>query len=250
MKARAIRSAGLPVAALVAGILCAGALLQAGPAHAEEARLSTIDLVGRGTVTAAPDMAFVTSGVVSDADTAAEAMKANSAAMTQVVDAIKGAGIEARDIQTSGFSVSPRYAQVKRTNGEEHLKIVGYRVSNGVTVRVRDLSKLGSLLDTMVADGANEISGISFQVSDADKRRDEARKEAMADAIRKAKLYAEAAGVELGRILSINEQWANVRPQPYFTARAEKALSDAAPPVEAGEETLDVQVNVSWELKP
>ena len=248
----ASRASGLARLAAIAGLAALPlALSSAGSALAEEPRIATIDIAGQGSVTAAPDMAMVSSGVVSDADTAAEAMTANSTAMAEVVARIKEAGIEARDIQTSGFNVSPRYARVKSSDPQEYRQeLVGYRVSNSVNVRVRDLAKLGGLLDVMVRDGANQVGGVSFIVSNADTLKDEARKEAMADAMRKAKLYAEAAGVELGRVLSINEQDHSPRPV-MMMARAEFKGADAAAPapIEAGESELSIRVNVSWELK-
>jgi hypothetical protein len=205
--------------------------------------------VGQASVSAAPDMAMVQSGVVSDAATAGEAMTANTAAMSAVVARIKDAGIEGRDIQTSGFSVSPRYRRLKDgDDGDFRSEIVGYRVSNNVSVRVRDLANLGALLDAMVRDGANQIGGISFIVSDAETLKDKARKAAMADAVRKAELYAEAAGVKLGRVLSINEQdFGGPRPQ-MMMARADMAMEGAPAPIEAGETSLQVRVNVTWEL--
>lgn len=238
-------------AAAAALALCLAA--PAGPARADETpRVATLDMVGQGSVTAVPDMALVTSGVVSDADTASAAMTANSTAMAAVVARVKEAGIEPRDIQTSGFSVQPRYAQVKHQSRDEYRQeLVGYRVTNSVTVRVRDLARLGGLLDAMVRDGANDVSGVTFLVSDADRLRDEARKAAIADAIRKARLYAEAAGVQLGRVLSISEQ--DMGPRPVMMmARAEFKAMDSAPPapIEAGESTLDIRVNVTWELQP
>lgn len=221
------------------------------PARAETPRIATIDMVGTGTVTAAPDMAILTSGVVSDAETAGDAMSANTAAMSAVIARIKESGIEQRDIQTSGFSVQPRYRQIKSgslDNGEYRSEIIGYRVSNNVSVRVRELAKLGGLLDTMVRDGANQVGGVSFIVSDADKLKDEARKEATADAIRKAEIYAEAAGIKLGRVLSISEQDYSPRPM-MMMARAEMKMDGAAPaPIEAGETALDVRVNITWEI--
>jgi uncharacterized protein len=221
------------------------------PARAETPRIATIDMIGTGTVTAAPDMAILTSGVVSDAETAGDAMSANTTAMSAVIARIKESGIEQRDIQTSGFSVQPRYRQIKSGSldtTEYRSEIIGYRVSNNVSVRVRDLAKLGGLLDTMVRDGANQVGGVSFIVSDADKLKDKARKEATADAIRKAEIYAEAAGIKLGRVLSISEQDYSPRPV-MMMARAEMKMDGAAPaPIEAGETSLDVRVNITWEI--
>lgn len=240
----------LPTAARLAFV---GALALAAatlPVRAEETpRIATIDMVGTGVVSAAPDMAVITSGVVSDADTAAEALAANTEAMTTVIARIKEAGIEDRDIQTSGFSVQPRYRQIKSASYEDYRsEVVGYRVSNNVGVRVRDLAKLGGLIDVMVRDGANQIGGVTFIVSEEGKLKDSARKEAMADAIRKAEIYAEAAGVKLGRVLSVNEQDFG-GPRPMMMMARSEAKMDAAPaPMEAGESSLEVRVNVTWEL--
>ena len=124
--------------------------------------------------------------------------------------------------------------------------IVGYRASNRVTIRVRDVSKVASVIDTLVGAGANEIGGINFMVSQASKLLDEAREKAVADARRKAEIYAKAAGVTLGAPLSISEE-GNAPPMPYRRMAAGMA---AAAPVAQGEETLSVTVSVSWAIKP
>ncbi len=208
-----------------------------------------MSLTGTGEVTAAPDMAMITSGVVSQEKTAREALTANTKAMPPLIDEVKAAGIEPRDIQTSGFSISPRYADRRDSGGSwvKDRKIVGYQVNNGVSIHVRDLGKLGALLDAMVSDGANKIGGIHFIVSDADKRRDEAHAAAVADVKRKTEIYAKAAGVRLGRILSISEDSVSCS-QPMLMRSSMKA--EAAPvPVEAGEKTLRVQVTITWQLE-
>ncbi len=238
---------------LAATLMLASLVAFAHPAWAsDEDKTATMKLSGYGEVTATPDMAMVTSGVVSQADTARDALTANTKAMTALIDQIKKAGIEPRDIQTSGFSISPRYAQKRIPNGrdwEEERKIIGYQVNNGVTVRVRDLKGLGALLDAMVSEGANRIGGINFIVSDANKRLDEARVAAVEDVRAKAELYAKAAGVKLGRILSISENSGGMRPQPMLMTRS-KMMAEAAPvPVEAGEETLSSEVTITWELE-
>jgi uncharacterized protein YggE len=239
----------LPVllrAGLVAGAIAVAALL-ARPAGAEEAPRPTLTLTGTGEVFAEPDTALISSGVVTEAKTAREALDANNEAIAAVIAAIKDAGIEPKDIQTSGFTVQPRYHYPKKSDEAEAPKIVGYRVSNTVTVKVRDLAKLGGVLDKAVTVGANNISGIDFLVSDADKRLDEARAIAMKDAIRKAGIYADAAGVKLTRIVSINEV-GGYRPMPRKAAMAMRAEAAPSVPVEAGEQALSVEVNVTWEI--
>jgi uncharacterized protein len=232
-------------AGLVAAALAVAAMM-AIPARADDAPRPTLSLTGTGEVFAKPDMAVISSGVVTEAKTAREALDANNEAIAAVIAAIKEAGIEAKDIQTSGFSVQPRYVYPKKSEETDAPKIVGYTVRNAVSVKVRDLEKLGGVLDKAVTVGANSISGIDFIVSDADARLDEARAIAMKDALRKAQIYAEAAGITLTRIQSINEV-GGFRPVPRkaMMMRAE-AASDV--PVEAGEQTLSVEVNVTWEI--
>ncbi|MEJ8472597.1 SIMPL domain-containing protein [Roseibium algae] len=236
-----------PTAALLLAALMVAAPLTTAPAHAQnQQEPATITISGQGKISLAPDMGVVTTRVVTPAKTAPEALSMNTEAMNKVIADIKAAGIEARDIQTNGFSIFPRYAD-RRNEPDQPLKIIGYQVSNGVTVNIRDLSKLGSVLDTVVRSGANEINGINFQVSNADKMLDTARKAAVANAKAKAELYAEAAGVKLGRILSISEA-GTAAPRPY-AMRAEKMMMNSAPvPIQAGEETLSSNITIVWEL--
>ncbi len=220
-------------------------LATALPAYA-----GSISIDGRGEVRAAPDMATVMSGVTTQGATAREALDANTAAMSELIAALKEAGIEARDIQTSGFSVNPNYVY---SDARDELgyslppKINGYQVANSVTVIVRDLEELGSILDKSVTVGANTVNGVSFSVADPSELLDEARKAAFADARAKAELYAGVSGAKLGDLESISESQDYGAPQPYpMYARAEMA---AAPvPVEVGELTFAITVNVSWDL--
>ncbi|MEP3276597.1 MAG: SIMPL domain-containing protein [Stappiaceae bacterium] len=216
---------------------------QAADANEQTAQIS---ITGTGHVQATPDMATVTSGVVSDAKSARDALNENSKSMNAIIDKIKSAGIDAKDIQTSGFNISPNYNNSK-SNYSGSASIDGYRVFNNVTVRVRDLAKLGDLLDTMVTEGANNISGINFIVSEADTLSDEARKKAVANAKRKAELYAAASGVKLGRVLSINEG-GGFQPVQGRALRMEAMASSDAPPIEQGQQTLTTSVNMVWEI--
>lgn len=205
-----------------------------------------VSLTGHGEVRSTPDIAFVTSGVTTQGATAAEALAANTKAMTGLFAALKEAGIESKDIQTSNFSVQPRY---DFSNGQAP-KLVGYDVSNNVTVKLRKVDTLGALLDKMVQSGSNQISGISFDVSKPEEAMDEARKLATQDATRKAKLYAQAMGIELGNVMQISEG-SSTMPQPVpFVRGAAMMKADAAPvPVAAGEQTLAADVNIIWEIK-
>ena len=212
------------------------------PALAQTVPPPAISVTGEATVSAPPDLAQVDGGVTSEAKTAREASEANNTAMGKVLLALKGAGIEEKDVQTSRLSLQPQYAP-NRTGPSA---IVGYRASNRVTIRVRDVAKVAGVIDTLVGAGANEIGNINFMVQQASKWLDEARDKAVADARRKAEIYARAAGVTLGAPLSISEE-GSPGPMPY---RKMSAGMVAAAPVAQGEEALSVTVSVSWAIKP
>src|SRR5712664_3720822 len=226
--------------ALAAAVALAGALLTA-PVLAQVVPPATISVTGEATVSVPPDLVQIDGGVTSEAKTAREASDANNAAMGKVLLALKGAGIEEKDFQTSRLSLQPQSAP-NRTGPSA---IVGYRASNRVTIRLRDVTKVANVIDTLVGAGANDIGGINFMVSAASKLLDEAREQAIADARRKAEIYAKAAGVTLGAALSISEEGAP-GPMPYRKMAAGMA---ASAPVAQGEETLRVTVSVSWAIK-
>jgi uncharacterized protein YggE len=224
----------------LAAVIAAGTLL-AAPALAQTALPAMISVTGEATVSAAPDLAQIEAGVTSEAKTAREASEANNAAMGKVLQALKGAGIAEKDFQTSRLSLQPQSAP----NRPGPSAIVGYRASNRVTIRLRDVTKLANVIDTLVGAGANDIGGINFMVSNASKLLDEAREQAVADARRKAEIYAKAAGVTLGAPLSISEE-GSPGPMPYRKMAVGMA---ASVPVAQGEETLQVTVSVSWAIK-
>lgn len=223
--------------------LVATAMMFALPALAADPTPATISVSGEGQVEAAPDLATVSLGVVTDADSASAAMSANSEAVAKVLERLTAAGIEARDVQTSGLSLGPRY-DYGRGDGTPP-KLLGYTVSNMVTVRVRDLTKLGGVLDGVVADGANTLNGLGFGVADDSEARDEARRRAVADARHRAELYAEAAGVKLGRLVSVTEAGMSYPPMPFAAAPAEKA-SDVA--ISVGEVSIGMSVSMVYEI--
>jgi uncharacterized protein YggE len=226
--------------ATLAAATIAGMLL-AAPVLAQTMPPAVISVTGEATVSVPPDLAQIDGGVTSEAKTAREATDANNAAMGKVLLALKGAGIDEKDFQTSRLSLQPQSAP----NRTGPAAIVGYRASNRVTIRLRDVAKVASVIDTLVAAGANDIGGINFMVSQASKLLDEAREQAIADARRKAEIYAKAAGVTLGAPLSISEE-GNAAPVPYRKMAAGMA---ATAPVAQGEETLAVTVSVSWAIK-
>ena len=225
------------------GLVVAATLL-AAPALAQTMPPPAISVTGEATVSVAPDQAQIDGGVTSDARTAREASDANNAAMGKVLLALKGAGIEEKDYQTSRLSLQPQFATPSKAS-ERAQGILSFRASNRVTVKIRDVTKVANVIDVLVSAGANEIGGIHFTVTQASKVLDEAREKAIADARRKAEIYAKAAGVTLGAPLGISEE-GNAVPVPY---RKMSAGIAASTPVAPGEETLSVTVNVSWAIK-
>lgn len=208
------------------------------------ARPPSITVAGTGEAHGKPDFAQVQLGVVTEAPTAAEALKKNNEAMSQLIVMIRKRGIEDRDLQTVQFNVSPRYKYDK--NQQEPPKIAGYQVTNEVHVKVRKLTELGAFLDETVSLGANQVRGISFGVADPSQFMDDARKKAIADAQRRARVYAEAAGLKIGKPIRIEEQ-AGGRPGPYPVARMEAAAASAVP-VAPGEQAFSVTVTVSYAI--
>jgi uncharacterized protein YggE len=224
-------------AALLVALVSSACVAVAPPEGAP--RRSSVTVAGVGTVSAAADQAEITTGVVTQAATAAQALAANSQAMERLLQALGGLGIASRDIQTINVSVSPQRRPPKEGQPPE---IVGYEVTNQVRVKVRDLSRLGRVLDQQVGQGANLVSGINFGVREPAPLLDEARKRAMADARRKADLYAASAGLKVGRVLSVRE--AGVAPP------APRAMMSAAVPVAPGEQEIQASVTVTFTLEP
>jgi uncharacterized protein YggE len=229
-------------------LVLTGMLFLALPLAAQERELPvrTIALMGIGEVRARPDMAVITVGVIRRAATAREALSQNNSAMTEVINLLKQLGIDEKDIQTSGFSVNPAY-QYDNQN-QQPPKIIGYDVSNQVAVIVRKLEDLGGLLDQVVSKGSNQIYGIAFSIADPKPLEDEARRLAIADALRKAQLYAESAGISLGQIVSILE-YVQPPPVPLYGKVQRMEAQDAAVPVAEGQQLISIQVNVSWEIR-
>lgn len=227
---------------VLSAVFLSAALALPGLALAEVAP-ATITVTGEGTVTAAPDLATISLGVTTQGATAAEAMAANTAALTAVLDRVKAAGVEGRDIQTSTLNLNPNWAH---GDGSSMPKIQGYVATNVVQIRVRDLGGLGFVLDAAITDGANTLNGISFGLAEPEPALDEARKAAVAAAKARAELLTGAAGVGLGRIVSISEGGGYMPPAPMF--RMEAAMADAPVPVEGGEVGVTANVTITWEI--
>jgi len=233
----------------ILGATTASLLLIAGPlAVAQEKTVPTIAVTGEGIATARPDMAIVTVGVVTRAPTAAEAMAQNSRAMITVSAAVKQSGIESRDIETSRISLQPQYSYPGQ-GSREAPKLVGYEASNNVSIRVRVIDKLGGLLDQLVASGANQVRGVELTLAEPGPLRDSARVAAMKDAMRKAQMLAEAAGVRIVRLFSATEDFFDP-PRPMMRMSADAAAARAPVPVEAGEQEVRGRVTAVFEIAP
>ena len=203
-----------------------------------------ISVTGEGMVQGAPDMAILSIGVTTEAKSATEAMAANSKALTTVLEQLKAAGIEPRDLQTSNLSLNPNWTGYDAASGGRPT-IAGYTATNQLTVRIRAIVTLGGVLDAAIADGANSLNGLSFSMSDPRPATDAARVMAVKDARDKATLLVQAAGATLGRIVSINEGGSySPQPAPMFRAASEAM----AVPVESGEVSVNAAVTVVFEI--
>ena len=214
------------------------------PCLAAEAAARTITVTGTGEVMAQPDIARVSGGVVSQAGTAQAALADNSARMRQVFDALAGLGIADADMRTSDFSVAPVF-QRDPTDPSRDPRIVGYRVANQVVAVVREIGRLGTLLDALVGAGANQINTVELYVADPEPLLDQARQAAVGDAQRKATLLSAAAGARLGPALTIQEA-GGARPAPMMMARAEMA---SAVPIATGRQALTASVTITFALE-
>jgi len=233
---------------LAALSVCVSALmLAASPVWADSPPPRTMTVSGEGEMQAVPDEAQLSAGVVTHARTAADALSENSRAMNGVFDALKRLGIPDKSIQTSDFSVSPQYQTDQHGNSTE--KIIGYEVSNNVTVIVDELPKLGSAIDALVSSGANSMGGVDFTIRDPKPLLDEARAAAIKDALNRANIYAKAAGISLGPIDSIGETGYEA-PRPMLRTMAMVNTINAAPtPVAAGEQKVTASVSITFELR-
>lgn len=222
---------------LLAALMLLGPL--AAPAMAQDA---TLTVTGTGEVAVAPDMARISLGVIQEAETAAEAVRAMSADMEKVLASLAAAGIAPQDIKTSGLRIDLRQDYNQGT-GVTH--IIGYLAATDVMVQVKALDTLGQVLDSVVQDGANQMNGLTFDLQDRKPVLDDARRAAVADARDKAALFADAAGVTLGRIVRLTESGGVSVPQPMFRMAMDSAESV---PVAAGQITISADVTVDYAL--
>ncbi|MGI8841006.1 MAG: SIMPL domain-containing protein [Caulobacteraceae bacterium] len=237
------------VAGAVGALLAASAPLAAAaqmPAATDRAfAATTLSLSAFGEAKVAPDMATIALGVETTAPSAAAAMRANAERMARVVAALKSAGIEGRDLQTSNLSLSPQYGYEQNRPA----RLTGYQASNQLTVTVRDLTRLGAAADAVVGAGANTIDSIAFGLANPVSAENTARIAAVKALEDKAALYAQAVGYRIGRLVNLSEGGGYApsppRPMPMMAMRAEAA---APTPVETGELNVRIDITGVFEL--
>lgn len=231
----------ISVLASRAALVLALTFLVFGPAHADSDRpnLRTISVSGVGSVAAAPDLASITVGVTTTAETAGAALDANNARAAKVFAFLRASGVAPADMQSTNISVSPQF-RPRRGNEPVAPEIIGYKVPNNVQITVRDLERFGAVLDGIVDAGANQVQGIRFDIAERGEMEKKATAAAVRDAAARAETIAEAADIRVGPVISINAGGVGPAPRP-FLARA--AVAEAVP-VATGELTVRAQVSV------
>ena len=227
-------------------LLALPAAAAAQPASVQAIDGTRLDIVAVGEVTRVPDVARINAGVISQAATASEAIRLNSARMAAVREALRRAGIADRDIQTSNISLEPDYRYVEN----QPPRLTGYRASNQVTVRFRDIAQTGRILDALVAQGANQLSGPMLEIDRPEAALDEARTAALTIARARAELYARSLGMRVRRVLSVSEAGMPSMPFPRPMAVGRAAMAEqASVDIDPGEQRLSIALTVSFELE-
>ena len=204
-----------------------------------------LDISATGEVSRVPDVAIISTGVVTRAATATAAIQQNSERMDRVRAALKRAGIADRDIQTSSLSLNPDYNYQQN----QPPKLTGYQASNTLSVRFRDIGQTGKILDALVSEGANQISGPNLTIDKPEAALDEARVKAIASGRARAETYARALGRRVVRLLSVSESGGYAAPPPMPMAVYARAERDSSTSIDPGEQKLQVSVSMSFELQ-
>lgn len=235
----------LPTAFLALSMGALAASAHAQPAAATQASRdgTLVSVSAQGEAKRVPDVATLSAGVVTQAEESSAAMQANASRMNQVMAAVRAAGIAERDVRTSGISLFPQY---RHTEGQT-AQISAYQARNTVSLTVRDISKLGEVMDALVASGANQVHGPQFEIGEPEEAYDEARRTALETARARAELYADALDLRVRRIVSISEGGGFMPPpMPMMASRAMDSAEST--PVSPGESTLSVNLDVVFEL--
>lgn len=241
-----MRHALLAAASLAAAALPAAADAQQAAAITQTIAGTRLDVSATGEVTRVPDLAVINAGVVTRAATAGGAIQQAATRMARVREALRQAGIADRDIQTSNISLEPQYTYANN----QPPKLNGYAATNQLSIRFRDIENTGKILDALVKEGANQISGPNLTIDKPEAALDEARGKAVAAARARADLYARSLGMRVVRVVSVSESGGSypVPPPMPMYARAEAAQA-ADSKIEAGEQKLQVNLAVTFELQ-
>lgn len=203
-----------------------------------------LEISVRGEVKRIPDVAVISTGVITQSADAATVMRDNAARMARVLAALKRAGVADKDVTTSAVNLSPQY----RYNNNQPPVITGYQANNQVTVRFRDITRSGAIIDALVKEGSNEINGPSLTIDKPEAALDEARIAAITAGRARAEVYASAAGMKIKRIVSISEnEGMSVVPRPMMTMMAKSAEADTV--IMPGEQALGMTVTMVFELQ-
>jgi uncharacterized protein YggE len=235
---------------LIAVLMLGAAAVPAG-AQAQQASITQsiagtrLDISATGDVTRVPDIAIITAGVVTRSATAGAALQQAAVRMNRVVAALKRAGVEDRDIQTSNINLNPEYTYANN----QPPKLNGYTASNQLTIRFRDIANSGKILDALVAEGANQINGPSLTIDKPEAALDEARARAVAVARARADLYARSLGLRVVRVVAVSESGGYAVPPPMPPMMMEARAQAADTKIEPGEQKLSVTLNMTFELQ-
>jgi len=210
---------------------------------------NTISVSGTGEIWTKPDLVLIDFSVVGEKKTVIEAMAENTKKMNSVIEAIKSQGVEEKDLKTTNFSISPRYEWYEKSEIYPAGKrvLVGYEVNQTLQVKIRDLTKIGNIIQVATEAGANQVGDLRFTIDKQDELKSQARKEAIEKAKVMAKEIAGQLGVKLVKITNFSENAIAPIPYPYFM---EKAMSGGAetPQIQTGENKIEVQVSITYEI--
>ena len=227
------------------GVLAAPAVAQQAAPITQTIAGTRLDISATGEATRVPDVAVISTGVTTRAATARAALEQNAARMDRVRAALKRAGIADRDIQTSSISLNPEYRYVENQSP----KLTGYSASNQLSVRFRDIAKSGDILDALVAEGANQISGPNLTIDKPEEALDEARAKAVAIGRARAELYARSLGMRVVRLVSVSESGGNYPVPPPMPVMEARAQAGFATKIDPGEQKLQVSLAMVFELQ-
>lgn len=231
------------VVVIVFGLIGTGTLIRYSNAIVPS---RTITITGEGKTQITPDVATYSFSVVSEGVDPDRIQQQNTEKMNAAIAFVKQQGVAAADIKTTGYNLYPRYRYEKDSGRSS---IDGYELTQTVSLKIRDLGKVGTILGGLVKAGVNQAGSLQYAIDDPEAQREEARKEAFAHAYRKARQMAAQSGVELARVVSFSESSYNDRPMPFYGVAMGKGGEAAVPATEPGTEEVAITVSVTYEIR-